>query len=322
MNSTQNVAIKKMNDKQLLASTDRLVGEERRITLEILQHLREIEVRRLFVDLGFDSMYKYCIQRLKYSEGEAQRRLSSARLLRELPEIESQIQNGNLNLTNLSAIQSFVRAENLADQPLTREKKLELISAVENKSTREVKTELIRQSHQPALLADKFQMSAIINLSVALTKFETAMTDENLELLQEFRNLYAHDLPDLSNQSVLMFLLQKAVQHKKQKLGLIEKTPRKPNAPLPSAENVKNANAEKQRKPLTAKVKRMVWNRANACCEYLDTKSKNRCSSKFALETDHIIAVALGGSNELENLRLLCRAHNSRRSIKTFGAWQ
>lgn len=319
MNSTQNVAIKKMNDKQLLASTDRLVGEERRITLEILQHLREIEVRRLFVDLGFDSMYKYCIQRLKYSEGEAQRRLSSARLLRELPEIESQIQNGNLNLTNLSAIQSFVRAENLADQPLTREKKLELISAVENKSTREVKTELIRQSHQPALLADKFQMSAIINLSVALTKFETAMTDENLELLQEFRNLYAHDLPDLSNQSVLMFLLQKAVQHKKQKLGLIEKTPRKPNAPLPSAENVKNANAEKQRKPLTAKVKRMVWNRANACCEYLDTKSKNRCSSKFALETDHIIAVALGGTNDPENLQLLCRAHNSRRSIKTFG---
>jgi trehalose-6-phosphate synthase len=95
MNQNQTVVNKKMNDQQLLASTDKLAAEERRITLEVLQHLREIEVRRLFVDLGFDSMYKYCIQRLKYSEGEAQRRLSSARLLRELPEIESQIQSGD-----------------------------------------------------------------------------------------------------------------------------------------------------------------------------------------------------------------------------------
>jgi 5-methylcytosine-specific restriction endonuclease McrA len=90
------------------------------------------------------------------------------------------------------------------------------------------------------------------------------------------------------------------------------------NAALPSAENVK---IEKQRKPLTGKVIRMIWKRANACCEHTDPKSKNRCSSKFALETDHIIAAALGGSNDLENLQLLCRAHNSRRSIKTFGVW-
>ena len=341
MSQNQTVLIKRMNDQHLLASTEKLVSEERRITLEVLQHLREIEVRRLFVDLGFDSMYKYCTQRLKYSEGEAQRRLSSARLLRELPEIESQIQSGNLNMTNLSAMQSFVRAEKLADKPLTREKKLELIAAIENKSTRQVKTELIQQSHQPALLADKFQMSSTMSLSTVLTKFETTLTDENLELLQEFRNLYAHDLPDLSNQSVLLFLLKKAVDHKKQKLGLIDKPMpkkqptntttsaiRKSNAPLPSAADAKvvlkmgvRPKGEKHRKPLTVKVKRMVWKRANACCEHIDAKSKNRCSSKFALETDHIIAVALGGTNEPENLQLLCRAHNSRRSIKTFGNW-
>lgn len=347
MNQNQTILVKKMNDQQLIASTDKLVGEERRITLEVLQHLREIEVRRLFVDLGFDSMYKYCTQRLKYSEGEAQRRLSSARLLRELPEIESQIQSGDLNLTNLSAVQSFVRAEKMADQPVSREKKLELIAAVENKPTRQVKTELIQQSHQPALLTEKFQTSATAVLPNTLITFETSLSAENSELLQEFRNLYAHDLPDLSNHSVLMFLLKKAVQHKKQKLGLVEKlkqtknnselsgkekldskqsqavTQRKYNALLPSAAKaeIKCVKIEKQRKPLTARVKRMVWKRANACCEHLDVHSKKRCSSKFALETDHIIAVALGGTNELENLQLLCRAHNSRRSVKTFGSW-
>jgi hypothetical protein len=161
-----------------------------------------------------------------------------------------------------------------------------------------------------------------------LTKFETMMTGENLELLQEFKNLYAHDLGDLSNQSVLMFLLNKAVHHKKQKLGLIEKAPRPSNAPLPSAEEVKaNGNKigskikiEKQRKAIPMTVQRQIWKRANACCEHLDGSSKTRCTSKFALETDHIISLALGGSNKAENLRLLCRSHNSRRAIKTFGA--
>jgi hypothetical protein len=334
MDTNQLRDIKKLGDQQLLAKTDKLVSEERRITLEILQHLREIEVRRLYVDLKFDSMYKYCIQRLKYSEGEAQRRLTAARLLRELPEIEAQIQSGDLNITNLSAVQSFVRAEKMADKPLSREEKLELISNVENKSTRQVKQELIQQSHQPALLAEKFQMPSA-SLSVPAAKFETFMTDENQDLLQEFKNLYAHDLADLSNQSILLFLLNKAVQHKKKKLGLIEKVPRKPNAPLPSAEDVSGTKIgdetsddtkiidkvkiEKQRKAIPITLQRQIWKRAHACCEHIDPKEKTRCTSKFALETDHIISLALGGSNKLDNLRLLCRAHNSRRAIKTFG---
>lgn len=315
MDTNQLRDIKKMTDQQLLASTDKLVSEERRITLEVLQHLREVEVRRLYIDLEFESMYKYCIHRLRYSEGEAQRRLSAARLLRELPEIEKQIHSGDLNITNLSAVQSFVRAEKMADKPLSREEKLELISTVENKSTRQVKQELIQQSHQPALLAEKFQMPSV-SLPMTLTKFETLMTDENLELLQEFKNLYAHDLADLSNQAVLMFLLNKAVQHKKEKLGLSEKALRPSNAPLPLAENVK---IEKQRKAIPITVQRQIWKRANACCEHIDANSKARCSSKFALETDHIISLALDGSNKVDNLRLLCRSHNSRRSIKTFG---
>jgi hypothetical protein len=339
MNSNQLRDIKKLSDQQLLAKTDKLVSEERQITLEVLQHLREVEVRRLYVDLEFDSMYKYCIQRLKYSEGEAQRRLTAARLLRELPEIEAQIQSGDLNITNLSAVQSFVRAEKMADKPLSREAKLELISAVENKSTRQVKQELIQQSHQPALLAEKFQMPSV-SLPVPVLRFETFMTEENQELLQEFKNLYAHDLQDLSNQSVLLFLLNKAVQHKKQKLGLIEKSvqPEKlqkasaanslhsSNAPLPSAENATvenkitdNAKIEKRRKAIPIKIQRQIWKRAQSCCEHIDTNSKSRCTSKFALETDHIISLALGGSNNIENLRLLCRSHNSRRAIKTFG---
>ncbi|MNL72483.1 HNH endonuclease [compost metagenome] len=66
-------------------------------------------------------------------------------------------------------------------------------------------------------------------------------------------------------------------------------------------------------------VKRYVWKRAGACCEHVDAEVKQRCNSKYALQPDHIIPLALGGTDEVSNLQLLCRVHNSRRAIKTFG---
>jgi 5-methylcytosine-specific restriction endonuclease McrA len=88
---------------------------------------------------------------------------------------------------------------------------------------------------------------------------------------------------------------------------------KKNNAPLPSAAKVK---VEPLRKYISIRIKRQIWQRAQAQCEHLDHKTNQRCKSRFALEADHIEAIALGGSNELENLRLLCRAHNSRRAAE------
>jgi len=311
---------KKLSDKSLLAQTDLLAYEHRKNSVLLLRHLREIEVRRLFVDLGFSSMHKYCLQKLKFSEGETQRRLTSARLLAELPEIESKIETGQVNVTNLSKIQSFLRTEKAAAHPLTKEQKLELIEQLQDKSTRMVEKELVGLSHQPALLAEKFQgakASILLGkdsglLAEEFQKFETLLSKEHQELLTEFKNLYVHELTDSGNGSVLTFLLQKAVQHKKKKLGLLQKIN---TAPPPSAPEVKRTP---YRKYIRADIKKHIWRRAHGCCEYQDSRTKQRCHSKFALELDHIQPLALGGSDELQNLQLLCRAHNSRRAVKTF----
>ncbi len=45
-------------------------------------------------------------------------------------------------------------------------------------------------------------------------------------------------------------------------------------------------------------------------CAYTDAKTGKRCGSRFQLQRDHIHGFALGGSNEPENLRLLCAQHN------------
>lgn len=311
--------VKQLSDKVLLDQTNYLAEHERGVTILVLRHIREVEVRRLFVELGYSSMYAYCIKHLKYSESKTMSRLASARLMTELPEIEKQIEAGTLNVTNLSKVQSFVRAEKAVQHELSKDEKLSLISECHDKSTREVAKELIQKSHQPALLAEKFQMTSVVlndgSINLEYSKFDALLDPENRELLQEFKNLYAHDLPDSSNITVLNFLLKKAVQHKKKELGLIvPKKLEKPNATPPRSPKV-----SAKRKPLPVAVKRLVWQRADACCEHRDKKLKLRCSSKFALEPDHIVPHALGGTDEISNLQLLCRVHNSRRAVKTFG---
>lgn len=252
--------------------------------------------------------------------------MASARLLTDLPEIEAQIVAGSLNITNLHKIQSFVRAEKAVQHELSKDEKLSLIAECENKPTRKVAEELIKKSHQPALLAEKFHMaSSVLNdgtLNSEYQKFDALLDAENTALLQEFKNLYAHELQDCANISVLTFLLKKAVQYKKKKLGLVEKTNKvvvDTNAPLPMSTKVNSQKVSPLRKSLPVAVKRYVWQRAGACCEYRDPKVNLRCNSSFALQPDHIVPLALGGTDEVTNLQLLCRAHNSRRAIKTFG---
>jgi hypothetical protein len=242
----------------------------------------------------------------------------------ELPEIEMQIEKGDLNLTNLAKVQSFVRAEKLADCSLSKEEKLRLITELENKTTRQVENELLERSHQPALLAEKFQRSPLSQTAeISLpqySKFEALLNPRDQELLQEFRNLYGRELQDHSAHSVLLFLLEKAIHHKKKKHGLV-KSALKNNAALPSAPNV-NIQTTKQRRPIKISVKKKIWQRAEACCEHRNPNTQERCPSKFALEIDHLQPLALGGADDPENLRLLCRAHNSRRAVKTFGVYK
>ncbi len=231
----KNSKLRKLSDKALLEQTDETVNKERAATLEVLQFLREVELRRLYIDLGYSSMYKMCLQRYKYSEGQAHRRLSAARLLTELPEIEDRIQSGDLNITTLSKVQSFVRAEKQVQHPLSKEEKLDLLQELENKSTRQAEIELVRKSHQPELLMQKFQVSSkaitgdiingicndVVSTGESYVKFEALLSLENQMLLEEFKNLFAHELSDVSSLSILKLLLKKkAIAGKEKEIGI------------------------------------------------------------------------------------------------------
>jgi hypothetical protein len=61
-----------------------------------------------------------------------------------------------------------------------------------------------------------------------------------------------------------------------------------------------------------------VRRRAGDACEY-EGPSGKRCESRFQTQVDHIIPLARGGTNEVGNLRVLCRNHNLLMAQKTLG---
>ena len=65
-------------------------------------------------------------------------------------------------------------------------------------------------------------------------------------------------------------------------------------------------------------MRRLVFERNGGTCAFVG--DGGQCyKSKWDLEVEHIIPFAKGGTNDENNLTLLCRAHNNFRAENEFG---
>jgi hypothetical protein len=70
---------------------------------------------------------------------------------------------------------------------------------------------------------------------------------------------------------------------------------------------------------IPARVKRAVWKRDKGRCTFV-SDSGHRCEEKTDLEFNHKLEFARGGEATVEEIELLCRAHNQFKAERTFGA--
>jgi hypothetical protein len=127
------VNLKHLSDQNLHLTLVDLARRERALLAQILWHLKEVDRRKLYCDHKCSSLFDYCVKGLGYSEGQASRRVSAARLLKELPEIVENISAGELNLTHLNQAKNFFHEQGITD----KSKKREVLSKLKGKTTRE-----------------------------------------------------------------------------------------------------------------------------------------------------------------------------------------
>ncbi len=298
--------LRALSDKDLLRNTKNLVTQEREILTNVLQHLREIERRRLFADVKCNSLYDYCRKVLGYTEAEAKGRIDAMRLIRELPEIEDSVKAGDLSLTNLVQANSFFRAEEKETEvQMGAQEKLEVIESLKNKSTREAERILLaKSSSEPEPVKERTRQ---VTAEISEVKF--GADEKLLAKMARLRGLLAHKNPHMKTSELIDQLCEIALEKldPMRKATRVEKKESKKSEPK---KPLRRAPAMK-RQYISVKTKTEVWKNSDGKC--------SNCKSDFALEEDHIIPVALGGSSELENLRLLCRSCNQRAAIKKLG---
>ena len=76
-----------MPDDVLLARLEKLAGQERESTAELVAHLAALDTRPslLYAAKGYGSLFRYCTEALRLSEDATCNRIESARVCRRLP---------------------------------------------------------------------------------------------------------------------------------------------------------------------------------------------------------------------------------------------
>ena len=91
-----------LTDAQLIAEVHSLVARERAASAALIAAIAEVDVRRLYLDLGYPSLFVFCTGRLHLSEHAAYGRITAARVMRRFPIALPMLEDGSLTLTTVT----------------------------------------------------------------------------------------------------------------------------------------------------------------------------------------------------------------------------
>ncbi|WP_413557780.1 HNH endonuclease [Bdellovibrio sp. HCB209] len=320
-----------ISDSELMSRLGKLVRTERKITHVILWHIVEVEERRLYATQGYDSMFSYLTKCLGYGEDSAYRRLSSARLLKKVPEVADKIETGAITLTQLTQVQKCIKTDKKSGRETSAEQTLRVIEEIGHKTSMETQRILAVEFNQPIVQHENIRIQRDLS-----TRLELTFTEEQMAVLSKARDLLSHSLPQGNWAELFVHLAQKQVRkiegaarsrrinYDGEVVSVSEDN--RPEAQCePRDGNIENQNevganrdsglistrhflAKRKRAGIKISTRRKVMELARHKCEY--SGDHTCCNSSFQLQIDHRLPISLGGTDSIENLRVLCRTHN------------
>ncbi|MFO7916332.1 MAG: DUF222 domain-containing protein [Candidatus Krumholzibacteriales bacterium] len=123
-----------IDDRKLLKGVLSLNERERKLKVRVLLYLREIDRRRLYLELGYSSMFEFCTERLGYTRSSACRRIKAARCTGRYPETAVMLYSGEVSISTVAMISGIINREN----------RRELLNRIRGRSYREAEEELSR----------------------------------------------------------------------------------------------------------------------------------------------------------------------------------
>ena len=302
-----------------------------RHTVRMIATLAEIEVKRVHLELGYSSMWDFCIKRYNMTKDETHPRLAVARLVQNYPQLLGALERGEVTMTNLMLLRNMIDATNVdalvaLSSRKSKEDVIDLITEIDPKAAEGGmgKKKRDESAEVPLPRQKKPDIESVAAGIFMLTlAFDRAFRDE----IEETRELVRHMIPsgDLLEVTRAAF---RALREQAKKT--------KPVADKPAAEaaaSEKPAAAEElaatnkpsaKRRPskdptyISMETRRAVYARDGGRCTFIGAEG-HRCDARKGLQFDHIDLRSRGGVGTMDNVRLRCRAHNLHTAKKSLG---
>ena len=251
----------------------------------LLKIIQAVDTAKVFLEMGYSSLFLYLTEALKLSEGQAYAYSNVSRKAREVPELQAAVENG-LSLYKAQRIVPVITKQN-QEEWISKAKelsKVKLEMAVAAVSPTPAKRESVRSVGENRISV-KVEISEKLNEKLKRVKTLISNRKKTNASLED-------TLKDLID-----FYLEKKDPLKKEKRG------------TGGTVNVELRPSKVIRRYLPTAIKRQVFQRDNGRCSFKGINGKS-CASEQHLEIHHLKPWSIGGSHELNNLQTLCHAHH------------
>jgi hypothetical protein len=328
--------LQSISDGDLLRRLSELLRQSRRVESELVAHIGEVDERRLYAREGSPSLFHFCTEVLHLSEAEAYLRITAARASRAQPAILTMLGDGRLHLSGIAKIAPHLtgahRATLLAraahktkrqievliaelapkpDVPATMRKLPVRSSDTLSSSTLELRPGGVKNEMPPAQPSVvqaappphpvKPHAVAVQPLAPARYKISFTAGAGLYGKLNRLRALMRTSVPD----GDFATIIEEAVTEKLERLE--SKRFGKTSAPRKS---LAEADTSPGSRYIPAPIRRAVCERDSDQCTFIDGQGR-RCTARDGLEFHHRSPYGLKGDHSVENLCLMCHAHNA-----------
>ena len=297
------VNLHQLNNSEFHVEFEKAARANQSSAIVVLHFINDCERRKSYLDLGYSSVFSYCVRRLKYSSSTAGRYIQAARCILEHPEMLAMLEAREISISTICQIASI----------LTEDNKQSILERVRGRSRREVER-IACDYRPPVALSDRMDPVRVATNNgerhMVFTQF--LAPEEYAGIFDEVRDLMPGDA-SYGDVSLAVFREYRDRHHPIARQARRET--KKGSASLHS--HRWECDAEHSRY-IPDEVRDVVFVRDGGQCTFV-ARDGTQCQCRKGLHVDHITPVANSGRNELSNLRLLCGAHNLRAAELAMG---
>lgn len=251
---------------------------------ELLDCLQAVDEQKLYLVMGYSSLFQYCLSTLDLTESQASAMICVMRKALVIPALKDALNKGEINVSRSKRITSVITNENAS----------QWIDKAKNLRQRELEVALVTACPKGAL---RERISPITPQRWELKISLSSKIEEDLSRAKELARV--NSLEE-TLEKVLEFYLKK-------------------NDPLQKeVRSLRNAPRPLQR-AIPKSIRNRVLIRDKGQCTHLDEMG-NRCGSRKWVEVHHVKPFSEGGDHSLENLATLCYGHHKRQHIENLSA--